>query len=149
MKTPTHLRAILPAGLATALLLTLASPAALAGKGTPPPKLTKKPPPAPAGFKLGGDAKKGKKVYKKYCTKCHGKKGNGGGLMAKDLKVKPRDFTHPANASRTDWQLFIAIKQGGKPLGLSDKMTPWKDTLTDREIRDVAAYIRTFHSSKR
>lgn len=121
---------------------------ARADKGSPPPKITKKLPPEPAGFKLNGDATKGKKPYKTYCTKCHGKKGEGNGLSGKSLKPRPRDFTHEGMLKRSDWQLYLAVKDGGKPFGLSDKMTPWKDTLTDKEIRDVIAYIRTFAKPK-
>ena len=122
---------------------------ALAGKGSAPKKITKKLPPEPAGFKLKGDAKKGKKVYKKFCKKCHGKHGDGGGMMAADLKPKPTDFTHPGMNERSDWELFVGVREGGAALGLSDKMTPWKDTLTKQEVHDVLTFIRTFAPKKK
>lgn len=100
---------------------------------------------APEGFALDGDARAGKKVYAQYCQKCHGKKGNGSGMMAKDLDPKPRDFTDAARmGQRSDWQIYLGIKEGGSAVGLSEQMTAWKDSLTDREMRDVAAYIREF-----
>lgn len=100
---------------------------------------------APAGFELGGDARAGRVIFKQYCQKCHGKQGNGQGLMAKDLDPKPRDFTDGERmAKRTDWQIFLGIKEGGPAVGLSEQMTGWKDTLNEQEIRDVAAYIRQF-----
>jgi len=99
----------------------------------------------PPGFELGGDPTAGRKVYKMYCKKCHGKKGNGKGLMAKDLDPKPRDFTDKAHmAKRSDWQIFLGIKEGGAAVGLSEEMTAWKDSLTEQEMRDVASYIRQF-----
>ncbi len=101
--------------------------------------------PPPGGFELGGDPTAGGKVYKQYCKKCHGAKGNGEGLMAKDLNPKPRDFTDQARmGKRSDWQVFLGIKEGGPAVGLSEQMTGWKDTLNEQEMRDVAAYIRQF-----
>ncbi len=99
----------------------------------------------PPGFELGGDPTAGRKIYKMYCKKCHGKKGNGKGLMAKDLNPKPRDFTDKAQMEkRSDWQIFLGIKDGGPAVGLSEQMTAWKDALTEQEMRDVAVYIRRF-----
>jgi len=99
----------------------------------------------PPGFELGGNVKAGRKIFKQYCQKCHGKKGNGQGLMAKDLDPKPRNFTDTERMSkRSDWQIFLGIKEGGAAVGLSEEMTSWKDTLTEQEMRNVAAYIRQF-----
>ncbi len=99
----------------------------------------------PAGFELGGDPAAGRRTYKTYCKKCHGKRGNGKGLMAKDLDPKPRDFTDKARMEkRSDWQIFQGIKEGGPAVGLSEEMTSWKDSLTEQEMRDVASYIRQF-----
>ncbi|HHN74235.1 MAG TPA: c-type cytochrome [Acidobacteria bacterium] len=100
---------------------------------------------APDGFVLDGDLALGKRIFKQYCQKCHGKKGNGQGIMAKDLDPKPRDFTDKERMSkRSDWQIYQGIKEGGSAVGLSDKMAPWGDTLEDDEILAVGAYIRQF-----
>lgn len=102
-------------------------------------------PPAPAGFELDGDADNGELIYKQYCKKCHGKHGNGTGIMAADLDPKPADFTDKKRmAELSDWVLYLGIRDGGKPLGLSDQMTSWKSTLEDEEIHDVATFIRQF-----
>lgn len=134
--------------LACAFLLVVAAVAvpapARADKGSPPPKITKKLPPEPAGWKLNGDQKAGVKIYKTYCTKCHGTSGTGTGLAGKSLNPRPRDFTDPGMNARTDWQLYLAVKDGGASFGFSEKMTAWKDTLKDQEIRNVVAYIRHF-----
>lgn len=104
-------------------------------------------PPEPAGFKLDGDLDNGKLIYKQYCQKCHGKRGDGSGLMAKDLTPKPANFTDPDRMSKvSDWEIFIGIKEGGKPVGLSDQMTAWKDTLDEQEMLDVGTFIRGFLS---
>ena len=99
----------------------------------------------PPGFELGGDQTKGRKIFKMYCQKCHGKRGNGQGIMAPDLDPKPRDFTDAARmGSRSGWQVFLGIKEGGPAVGLSEQMAGWEDTLIEPEMRDVAAYIRQF-----
>jgi mono/diheme cytochrome c family protein len=121
-------------GLATLLVAICAFGAAAQGSR-----------PAPDGWALDGDADDGKIVYKQYCQKCHGKRGDGGGLMAKDLDPKPRDFTNTAEMhERSDWVIFLGIKEGGLPVGLSSEMTAWEDTLTDEEMHNVSLFIREF-----
>jgi len=100
---------------------------------------------APDGWELGGDFDNGRLIFKQYCQKCHGKRGDGQGTMAADLQIKPRDFTDAeVMLTRTDWEIFLGIKEGGAPVGLSEQMTAWEDTLTEEEIRDVAVFIRQF-----
>jgi mono/diheme cytochrome c family protein len=123
---------------------TAGAPPAEAEDGTASPEQRQLRPP-PEDFELVGDEKNGKAVYKVYCKKCHGKRGDGTGIMAVDLKVKPRDFTDGEYMlEQSDWALYLGIKEGGKAVGLSDQMTAWEDTLTEEEMLDVAVYIRTF-----
>ena len=44
---------------------------------------------------VGTDAQReaGKKLYLKYCSQCHGEKGDGEGYAAPHLFPKPRNFT--------------------------------------------------------
>lgn len=101
--------------------------------------------PAPEEWELAGDLDSGKTIYKQYCQKCHGKRGNGQGIMARDLEPKPRDFTdREVMSKRSDWEIYLGIREGGDPVGLSDQMTAWEDTLSEEEIMDVAAYLRQF-----
>ena len=105
--------------------------------------------PAPEGWQLAGDAVNGKLIYKQYCQKCHGKRGNGQGTMAKDLEIKPRDFTdEEVMRERSDWEIYLGIKEGGAPVGLSEQMTAWEDTLTEDEMLDVATFVRQFVKTK-
>jgi cytochrome c oxidase cbb3-type subunit 3 len=105
--------------------------------------------PAPKGFKIDGDPVVGKKLYATYCKKCHGEKGDGTGLMAKDLDPQPADFTDVAKMGKvSDWELFVGARDGGPAVGKSDKMTPNKDVLTEQEIHDVLAYVKTFWNQK-
>ncbi len=62
----------------------------------------------------------GRKVYEKYCIGCHGEKGDGKGIAAPDLIVKPRDFTSgiykfkttPPGSLPRDEDLLRVIDQG-------------------------------------
>ncbi|MCC6159478.1 MAG: cytochrome c [Deltaproteobacteria bacterium] len=92
---------------------------------------------------LLGDAAKGAAPYKTYCFSCHGEKGDGNGPAGAALNPKPRAFTDKAYMSGlTDEQLLKVITDGGAAVGKSPLMAPWKGTLKDQEIKDVAAYVR-------
>jgi cytochrome c oxidase cbb3-type subunit III len=100
--------------------------------------------PEPPGFHLDGDARRGHLVYARTCILCHGENGNGRGKLAAGLDPKPRDFTAPGLlARRSDWEIYLVIRDGGKAIGLSSKMAGWSKVLKDQEIRDAAAYVRS------
>lgn len=99
-------------------------------------------------FTLGGDAEAAAADYEKYCVTCHGPEGKGDGVMAKFLDPKPKDLTDAEYmTTRTDRQIYTAIMEGGAAVGLSEKMAPWKHLLSDEQIRDLAAYVRTLAAS--
>lgn len=101
-------------------------------------------PPAPRDFKLSGDPGRGKAVYEKNCALCHGPAGQGNGPMSSGLSPRPKDLTSKAViGKRSDWEVYLVIRDGGKALGLSPQMFSYKTLLEDQEIRDVAAYVRT------
>ena len=78
------------------------------------------------------------------CVACHGPEGKGDGILADSLDVKPRDLTNKSLISaRTDEYLFKVIKNGGASVGLSENMTPWGTTFSDKEIRNIIQHIRT------
>lgn len=97
----------------------------------------------PEGWELSGDAERARPVYDKYCATCHGKEGEGDGVMAKFLDPQPKDFTNREYmATRSDYQLYLAIKKGGAEVGLSDKMAPWERLLSEQEIQDLTVLTR-------
>ena len=99
-------------------------------------------PPEPAGFRLNGDVERGAVVFQKSCALCHGPEGEGDGRIKTD--PPPRDLTDAAALKTgTDWELFQVIVNGGQILGLTPKMLPWKDTLDEQELLDVATYVRS------
>jgi mono/diheme cytochrome c family protein len=91
----------------------------------------------------GGDPAKGKVLYQKDCAKCHGKTGAGDGPMASGLEHKATNFTEKAAmAGKTDEQLFKATKEGGKAVGMSAEMPPYRK-YSDQQVKDVVAYLKT------
>jgi len=101
-------------------------------------------PPAPQGFKLNGNPAQGKAVYEKNCVLCHGPAGKGDGPMSSGLSPRPKDLTDKAvTGKRSDWEVYLVVRDGGKVLGLSPQMFSYKTILKDQEISDVAAFVRT------
>ena len=93
-----------------------------------------------------GNAQHGRRIYQQYCTPCHGQKGDGRGPRARNeaLQPPPRDHTNGFYMNiQSDVRFFKVIKFGGKANNLSHIMPQWKHILSDRDIFDIIAYIRT------
>ncbi len=85
----------------------------------------------------------GHDLYKTYCWQCHGMKGTGNGINVRDMSVQPRDHTDTKEmSSRTDDELFKAIKEGGQAISKSVLMPPWGGNLSDDEIHALVNYLR-------
>lgn len=82
-----------------------------------------------------GDAAAGKDAYQKKCAMCHGADGKGDTPSGKSMKL--RDLGSDDVQKQTDAQL-IDITANGK-----GKMPAYKSKLTDEQIKDVVAFIRT------
>lgn len=86
---------------------------------------------------------RGAALYKTYCWQCHGKQGNGQGVNVRDMSVQPRNHTDSKEmASRSDADLFKAIKEGGQAISKSVLMPPWGGNLNDDEIHALVVYLR-------
>ena len=82
-------------------------------------------------------------VYRRYCAQCHGVKGHGDGINAPYLVVPPRDHTKGDYLeTRSDQQLFDAIKLGGLAVGRAPCMPAWEHTFENKTIRSLVNYIR-------
>jgi cytochrome c oxidase cbb3-type subunit 3 len=85
----------------------------------------------------------GADLYKTYCWQCHGMKGDGMGVNVRDMSVQPRNHTDAKEmASRSDADLFKAIKEGGQAISKSVLMPPWGGNLNDEEIHALVGYLR-------
>ncbi len=94
------------------------------------------------------DTSAGRVVYTKWCAGCHGNNGAGDGQGARHMIPPPRDFTGaiyhirstPSGQLPTDADLLRSIDEGL----FGTAMPGWKSRLSDRQRRDVLAYIKTF-----
>jgi mono/diheme cytochrome c family protein len=81
-------------------------------------------PGAPVASAAGGDPVAGKLVYERICTPCHGENGKGG---------------HAEGAVLSDnigAQTVMTVATTGRK-----EMPSFEQTLTEKERRDVAAYV--------
>jgi cytochrome c oxidase cbb3-type subunit 3 len=141
----------------TAVVTAVAIATALAVFAAPPPpapsKTDEAPPAAiaqpPEGWTLDGDAERGREPYEDRCAACHGAAGDGQAPMTPFLDPKPTDFTDPERlAGRSDWELYLAVRDGGRAVGLSQKMTAFGPYLEDQEIRDLVAFVKGFSAAE-
>jgi mono/diheme cytochrome c family protein len=77
----------------------------------------------------------GADTYKAKCAMCHGPDGTAATPMAKAMKIV--SFKDPAMVKAPDAQFIASVKDG------KGKMKGYAGTLTDAQIKDVVAYIRT------
>ena len=111
----------------------------------------------------------GRRHYNYYCSQCHGEKGQGNGYNAVNLDPRPRDLTdslEPYMAELTNEEIFHSIREGiagaypekgaaelrepkreedeegGTPL-----MPYWGYTLSEQQIWELVAFVRTFHKN--
>jgi mono/diheme cytochrome c family protein len=85
---------------------------------------------------MPADQPDGATIFKRNCVMCHGPDGKGVATF------KTPDFTNPrVQASLTDEQILETIKNGKQ----GTVMPPWRDKLSDQDIKAVAAHIRSFN----
>ncbi len=89
----------------------------------------------------------GKKLYLKYCSQCHGEKGDGEGYAAPHLRPRPRNFTTgkfkvrtTPNGALPTHQDLVNIIRRGMPY---TSMPAWPK-FADEEVSDLASFITTF-----
>jgi cytochrome c6 len=78
------------------------------------------------------DTIKGKRVYDMHCAVCHGPTGKAALPGAPDLN-------RPETLMRPDLTLLVSIRSG------KNVMPAFQGLLSDRDIMDVIAYVRTLH----
>lgn len=103
---------------------------------------------APSTARSEGDVVRGKAVYETHCATCHGLDGRGNGPSARQLHPRPRNLADgtfkfrstPSGSLPTDEDLVHSIR-----FGMAGSMMPaWKGLLTDQQLEDVTAYLKTF-----
>ncbi|MGH9651422.1 MAG: c-type cytochrome [Terriglobales bacterium] len=84
-----------------------------------------------------GDTNRGRSIYARSCLKCHGATGAGVPAIAKALKVEMKALGSEEVQKLTDEQIKKDITEG---TGKMQKVAG----LSEQDIADVIAYIRTF-----
>jgi mono/diheme cytochrome c family protein len=78
----------------------------------------------------------GADIYKAKCQSCHGADGLASSGVGKIMKVKPA--TDPSVKKMSEAEMIAAVRNG------MGKMQPYKNSLTDAQIKDAVDYFRTF-----
>lgn len=87
---------------------------------------------SPGTAMAAGDAEAGNSLYHTYCSVCHGPRMMNSGARADDLrKMKPSEMG----------KFKKVVKEGRR--GPKGEMPSWADILTDQEIADLWAYVKT------
>ncbi len=103
--------------------------------------------PPPAAAAPSGSATHGRVVYDAHCVECHGAAGKGDGPAAHLMTPHPRDFTlgrfkirsTETGSMPTDADLLRSVQKGL----YGSAMPAWETVLSDNDIRDVVAYLKT------
>ncbi len=85
--------------------------------------------------------KRGKKIYKRNCSWCHGLEAKGDGEASRnpELSIFPYDLT---KTLLNEKQMFLYIKYGGIFWGThKDDMPGWSKKYDDFTIKSIAKYI--------
>jgi mono/diheme cytochrome c family protein len=86
----------------------------------------------------------GATLYARYCTGCHGDRGNGDGPNAKSLPVPPaRHASRETMSLRPDDSLYDTIAGGGAIMNRSPRMPAYGTTLAPAQIRALVRHIRS------
>lgn len=91
---------------------------------------------------------RGEQIYVRACAACHGDEGDGKGPGYAALDPRPSDFSSgvfkfrstPTGDLPTVDDLMRTIRNGVP----RTMMPSWQDLLSERELHDVAMYVRTF-----
>ena len=88
-----------------------------------------------------GDALRGAKMYQRYCRGCHGEDGRGGAhtFMPHIGTLTRKDYIE----FLPDSYLFTVIAEGGAAVGKSSYMPAWQAKLSEQDIKDIIAHVRT------
>ncbi len=88
--------------------------------------------------------KAAKKIYKRKCKKCHGKKGNGHGPGAEDMDPMPTAFNAAGfMQGAKDGQLFWIIEKGSEGTEMNAFGSGSETNLSEDDIWKVIVHMRS------
>lgn len=96
-------------------------------------------------------AAQGRIVYERHCLECHGQHGKG---PSGDWRVRDADGHFPppplddsAHAWHHPTAVLLQVIREGSPQD-QGKMPGWQDKLSEQEMQDVVAYIKSLWSDE-
>jgi len=81
-------------------------------------------------------------VYANYCVTCHGINADGNGRAARLYDPRPANLRM---SDKNEQYMLLIIRTGGQALARSQFMPPWGGELTDEQMHDVVAYLRSIN----
>jgi protein SCO1/2 len=91
-----------------------------------------------------GIAGQGREPYTRFCATCHGGKGDGDGPLARALVPPPARHSDAAYMARlSDDYVLRLLREGGAAFGKSPLMAPWGRNLSEEQLLDIIAFMRT------
>lgn len=99
----------------------------------------------------GVDLAAGQRTYESVCAVCHGPRGRPDvtSPVVQAFETMPADLSDPLFNSREpagDWEMVV--RHGGHALGLSAEMPAQGSVLSDQDIRNVVAYVKTLADTR-
>ena len=98
----------------------------------------------------GANLANGKEIYVERCVLCHGVGGERWNWEKKAVlpPVPVPDLTEAA-AKRSDEFLLAVIRDGGEAVGLTRFMPAFGFNMSEQELRDVVAYLRSLRPGEK
>lgn len=81
-------------------------------------------------------------VFANYCVTCHGINADGNGRAARLYNPKPANLR---NSDKNNEYLGLIIRKGGAALARSEFMPAWEAELTNEQVNDLVAYLRSIN----
>ena len=94
---------------------------------------------------------RGRAIYDQHCAECHGAQGKGpiGDWRIRDAEGKfpPPPLDDSAHAWHHPTAVLLEMVREGSPQGQGN-MPAWKEKLSEQEMQDVVAYIKSLWSDQ-
>lgn len=94
-----------------------------------------------------GSAVRGRDLYGRYCSSCHGVHGDGRGPAAALLDTPPADFTRSPLVAARDFDALARDTRDGPGRPHISSMPAWGFVFDRMMLCDVAAYLPTFREA--
>lgn len=89
---------------------------------------------------IASDGSKGRQIYARVCSVCHGDRGTGSMWASANLRPAPRDFSTPQAKAELSRDRMIAAVAAGRP---GTAMNGYGNRMSKEDMEAVVDYIRT------